>query len=116
MMRSARPDDRAAIEKIGIVFPNQHTWGTHVNIAGAAVARHARNRENAVKFMEYLVSDQAQAYFADGNNEWPVVQGVKVSNPALEALGTFKSETIPVAVAGKNQGRVQQMLDRVGYK
>ncbi|WP_418320416.1 Fe(3+) ABC transporter substrate-binding protein [Piscinibacter sakaiensis] len=116
LMRSNKPEDRAVIDKIGVVFPNQQSFGTHVNIAGAAVAKHSPNRDNAVKFVEYLASDQAQIYFADGNNEWPVVARVKVSNPALAALGEFKSETIPVKFAGRNQTKVQQILDRVGYK
>jgi len=116
MMRSANPDDRAVVEKVGVVFPNQSSWGTHVNIAGAAIARNSPNLAAARQFLEYLASDSAQAYFADGNNEWPVVSSVKTSNPALAALGSFKAETIPVAVTGANQGKVQQMLDRVGYK
>lgn len=116
LMRSDNPEDKAVMAKVGVVFPNQSTWGTHVNIAGAAVARHARNREAAVKFIEYLASDAAQVYFADGNNEWPAVQGVKLANPALASLGDFKSETIPVSVVGMNQVKIQQMLDRVGYK
>lgn len=116
MMRSTKAEDRAVIEKIGVVFPNQASFGTHLNIAGAAIAKHAPNRNNAVKFIEYLASDQAQIYFADGNNEWPAVSTVKVSNPALDAMGSFKAETIPVGLVGKNQAKVQQMLDRVGYK
>ena len=116
MMRSSKPDDREAIEKIGLVFPNQQSWGTHVNIAGGAVARHAKNREAAVKFLEYLSSAEAQNYFANGNNEWPAVPGVRPANPALEAMGSFKTETIPVAVVGANFPKVQQMLDRVGFK
>jgi iron(III) transport system substrate-binding protein len=80
------------------------------------VARHSKNREAAVKFLEYLASDAAQGYFANGNNEWPVVQSVKLDNPALRALGDFKAETLPVSVVGLNQVRVAQMLDRVGYK
>ncbi len=116
LMRSNKPEDKAVMEKIGVVFPNQQSFGTHVNIAGAAVAKNAPNRENARRFVEYLASEQAQVYFADGNNEWPVVAGVKVSNPALESLGSFKTETIPVRTAGMNQTKVQQMLDRVGYK
>jgi iron(III) transport system substrate-binding protein len=101
-----------------VVFPNQQSWGTHVNIAGAAVAKNAKNTANAVKFMEYLASPEAQNYFANGNNEWPAVASVKVSNPALQAMtgGSFKSETIPISVIGGNQVKVQQMLDRVGYK
>jgi iron(III) transport system substrate-binding protein len=116
LMRSDKPDDRAVIEKIAMVFPNQQSWGTHVNIAGAAVAKYAKHREAAVSFLEYLASDQAQAYFADGNNEWPVVKDVKIANPALDAMGPFKAETIQVSLVGMNQGKVQQILDRVGYK
>jgi iron(III) transport system substrate-binding protein len=69
-----------------------------------------------VKFLEYLASDSAQKYFADGNNEWPVVPGVKIDNPALERLGTFKADAINVGVLGKNQPVVQRMADRAGYK
>jgi iron(III) transport system substrate-binding protein len=117
LMRSAKPEDKAVMEKVAVVFPNQNSWGTHVNVAGGAVARHAKHRAEAVMFLEYLSSDEAQRYFADGNNEWPAVPGVKVSgNPALEAMGDFKTDALSVAQAGKNQAQVQQMLDRVGYK
>ena len=116
LMRSDKPEDRAIMESIAVVFPNQDSWGTHVNIAGAAVAKHAPNRDAALKFLEYLASEQAQAYFADGNNEWPVVAGVKIANPALDSFGKFRAETIPVSVVGMNQVKIQQMLDRVGYK
>lgn len=118
LMRSSNPDDQAIVKKIGVVFPNQATWGTHVNIAGAAVARHSKNTANATKFLEYLVSPSAQRHFADGNNEWPVIQGLKIENVALKTLsgGSFKSELVPVSVVGMNQIKVQQMLDRVGFK
>ena len=118
MMRSTDPQDKAIVEKIGVVFPNQQTWGTHVNVAGAGVAKSAKNLANAVKFMEYLASPAAQNYFADGNNEWPAVASVKVNNPALQAMtgGSFKSETIPISAVANNQTKVQQMLDRVGYR
>ncbi|MBL8309600.1 MAG: extracellular solute-binding protein [Burkholderiales bacterium] len=118
MMRSSNAADRAATERLGIVFPNQSTWGTHVNVAGGAVARYARHHESAVKFLEYLASPAAQNHFANGNNEWPVAKGVTLDNPALKAMtgGSFKSELIPISAVGKNQVRVQQMLDRVGFK
>lgn len=118
VMRSDKPEDKATMERIGIVFPNQSSWGTHVNIAGGAVARHTKNGANAVKFLEYLATPAAQAHFADGNNEWPVAKGVKINNEALQAMsgGGFKSETIPVSVIGMNQIKVQQMLDRVGFR
>ncbi|MEI2813530.1 MAG: extracellular solute-binding protein [Burkholderiaceae bacterium] len=118
MMRSTNPEDRATMEKVGIVFPNQSTWGTHMNIAGGAVAKYAKNRDNAILFMEYLASPFAQNHFANGNNEWPTVKGVTIDNTALKTMsgGAFKSETIPLTAVAKNQIKVQQMLDRVGYK
>ena len=120
LMRSAKPEDRQVAEKVGVVFPNQASWGTHVNIAGAAVARHAKHPGNAVRFLEYLASPAAQNYFANGNNEWPVAKGVVTDNPALKAMtggsGSFKAETIPVGKVGEHQVQVQQMLDRVGFK
>jgi iron(III) transport system substrate-binding protein len=118
LMRSSKPEDQAVVERIGVVFPNQSSWGTHVNIAGGAVAKHAKNQANAVKFLEYLASAQAQEHFANGNNEWPAAKGVKLDNPALQAMGgnSFKSETIPISVVGKNSVKVQQMLDRAGFR
>jgi iron(III) transport system substrate-binding protein len=116
LMRSNKPEDKTLVEKIAVVFPNQGSWGTHVNIAGAAVAKHAKNQAHAKAFVEYLASDAAQTYFANGNNEWPAAKGVKINNPALSSFGPFKSETIPISVVGMNQIKIQQMLDRVGYK
>jgi iron(III) transport system substrate-binding protein len=118
ILKSSKPEDKAIVDKVGVMFPNQSSWGTHVNIAGGAVAKHAKNQANAVKFMEYLASPSAQNYFADGNNEWPVAKGVTVNNAALTAMAAdgFKSETIPISKVGANQVKVQQMLDRVGFK
>ena len=118
LMRSNNPADRAVTERLSVVFPNQASWGTHVNVAGGAVARHAKNQANAIKFLEYLVSPQAQNHFANGNNEWPVIAGVQFDNPALKAMsgGSFKSELVPISAVGMNQIKVQQMLDRVGFK
>lgn len=118
IMRSTKSEDQALMAHLGVVFPNQTDWGTHVNIAGGGVARHAKNIGHAVKFLEYLVSPAAQQHFANGNNEWPVARGVKLDNPALQAMtgGAFKSELVPISAVGMNQIKVQQMLDRVGFK
>jgi iron(III) transport system substrate-binding protein len=116
LARSEKPEERQVAERVGIVFPNQATWGTHVNISGAGVLKHAPHREAAVKFLEYLASESAQRYFADGNNEWPVVRGVKVDNPVLNALGDFKRDRLNVAVLGKNQPSSQKIYDRVAWK
>ena len=118
LMRSNAPADKAVVGKVGVVFPNQSSWGTHVNVAGGAVARHSKNVDNAVRFLEYLASPKAQAYFANANNEWPAAKDIEVDNPALKAMtgGRFRSELVPIGAVGRNQVQVQQMLDRVGFK
>ena len=116
LMRSADPKDKEVVDRVGFIWPNQATSGTHVNVSGGGVARHAPTRANAIRFLEYLSSPQAQAYFADGNNEWPVVKGVEVNNPALASLGKYKAENVPISSIGKGQVAAQRILDRVGYR
>jgi iron(III) transport system substrate-binding protein len=116
LARSDKRDEKAIAEKLGIAFPTLAGGGTHVNISGAGVAKHAPHREAAVAFLEYLASDEAQRYFADGNNEWPVVPTVRVTNPVLSAFGDFKYDPINVAVLGRNQPLAQKVFDRVGWK
>lgn len=101
--------------QIGVVFPNQKSTGAHVNISGGGVLKHAPHKENAVKFLEYLVSDSAQKYFSAGNDEYPVVENVPVS-PNVEQLGEFKEDKIDLTILGKNQTAAQSLYDSVGYK
>lgn len=116
LLRSNKPEDQAIVSKIGFVWPNQKTSGAHINIAGGGVAKNAPHSKAAVQFLEYLASDSAQEYFANGNNEWPVVKSVKIENEGLKMLGPFKAENISVAAIGRNQIAAQRLLDRVGYK
>ncbi len=110
-----KQQDRDVAEQVGLVFPNQDDRGTHINISGAGVLKHAPHRKAAVEFLEYLASEQAQSYFADGNNEYPVVRGV-APNSALQALGEFKTDPVNVAVYGENQAAAQKVFDRAGWK
>ena len=116
LLKSTKPEDKAVADKLGVVWPNQDSQGVHMNISGGGMLKHAPNKESAVKFLEYLASDEAQAYFANGNNEWPVVPSVKVANPALEALGSFKADRINVAELGKYQPVAQKLADKAGFK
>ena len=116
MMRSTKADDQAAMNAVGIVWPNQASWGTHVNVSGAGVLKHAPNKANAVKFMEYLASDEAQGYFANGNNEWPVVKGSVAANPTLVAMGSFKPDALPIGELAKTTVAAQKVFDRAGWK
>lgn len=116
LMRSAKPEDRQVVEKVALVWPNQGDRGTHVNISGGGMLRHAPHRNSAVSFLEYLASDAAQRYFANGNNEWPTVRGVKLGNPELESLGPFKADALPLVELGKRQAEAQRLADQVGWK
>ena len=113
---SKRPDERAAAAKVGVIFPNQKSFGTHINISGGGMLRHAPNRENAIRFLEYLASDEAQSYFANGNNEWPAVPNIRLPNPALAVLGSFKEDQLNVGTLGKNQPLAQKTFNIVGLK
>jgi iron(III) transport system substrate-binding protein len=115
-MRSTKPEDIEIVAKTGVVWPDQAGNGTHVNISGAGILRSAPHKENAVKFLEYLASNDAQRYFADGNNEWPVVASAAVANPALDALGKFKIDPLPIATLGRNTAEAQRLADRAGWK
>ncbi|MEO0961068.1 MAG: Fe(3+) ABC transporter substrate-binding protein [Pseudomonadota bacterium] len=113
----ANPDDT---DRIGIVFPDQPTEdqegnGTHVNVSAGGVVANAPNRDNAIAFLEYLATDAAQKYFADGNNEYPVVEGVEASS-AVESLGEFEADDLPLIKLGENQGTAQKIYNEVGYQ
>lgn len=116
LMRSDKPEDRKVMDRIAIAWPDQQSFGAHINISGGGMLKTAPHKEAAVKFLEYLVSDDAQRYFADGNNEWPAVAAVAVKNPALEAMGKFKADTLPVATLAKNAATAQKIYDRAGWR
>ncbi|MCY7389708.1 MAG: extracellular solute-binding protein, partial [Burkholderiales bacterium] len=107
-------DRQSDCRKVGVIFPNQGNRGAHVNISGAGVAKYAPNKANAIKFLEYLASPEAQDYFANGNNEYPVVG--KPDNRELASLGTFKRDSLPMEAVGKNYAAAAQIFDRAGWK
>lgn len=116
LMRSSKAEDIKMIEKVGIVWPDQKGNGAHINVSGGGMLKHAPHKQAAVKFLEYLAGDDAQRYFADGNNEWPVVAGLKISNPALETLGKFKADTLPVGSLAMYRAKAQIIFDRAAYR
>ena len=116
LLRSADPKDKEVVSKVGFIWPDQDGGGAHVNVSGGGVAKNAPNRAHAIAFLEYLASDTAQKYFAEGNNEWPVVKSATTSNPALASLGSFKVESVPISSVGKGQIAAQRILDRAGYR
>ena len=115
LMKSKKPEDMEVISKTTLVFPNQGNRGTHVNLSAGGVAKHSPNKEAAIKFLEYLVSAPAQKYFAEGNNEYPVVAGVALSEQ-LKTLGTFKEDQLNARVFAQNNAEALKIMDRAGWK
>lgn len=116
LARSSRAADREVASQVAIVFPNQAGRGSHFNISGAGVVKYAPHRAAAVAFLEYLASDSAQRYFAEGNNEWPAVAGIKTSNAVLASFGSVKHDSLNVSAFGRNQAEAQKIFDRVGWR
>lgn len=113
LMGAEAPADRAVVAALGVLFPNQDDRGTHVNISGGGVARHAPNRANAIAFLEYLTGEFAQRLFAEGNNEYPISG---TATGPVAALGTFAEDDLDAAVLGANQALAVQVFDRAGWQ
>lgn len=107
------PEDARA--DIGWVFPAQEDEGAHMNLSGGGVAAAAPNRDNAILFLEYLASDQAQQYFSAGNDEYPAVPGVGIS-PSVAALGIFKPDDVDLSAVAANVPLAQQIFNEVGWE
>ena len=85
-----------------------------MNVSGAGLVANAPNRENAIAFLEYLTSESAQRYFADGNNEYPAVAGME-GNSAVESLGEYSADTLNASRIGEGQNEAVQIFDRAGW-
>jgi iron(III) transport system substrate-binding protein len=105
----------AGLDGIGWVFPNQNDIGSHMNLSGGGVAAHAPNRDNAILFLEYLASDQAQEYFSAGNDEYPAVPGVALS-PSVASLGFFIPDTLDASAIAANVPLAQSIFNEVGWE
>ena len=109
------PGQQQIFESLGLFFPNQGDRGTHVNISGGGLITTAPNREAAIKFLEYLSSDSAQKFFADGNNEYPVVAGVPLS-PIVASFGEFKSDLANLNEFSDLLPQAVIIMDRAGWQ
>jgi iron(III) transport system substrate-binding protein len=104
-----------SLDMIGWVFPAQDAEGAHMNLSGGGIAAHAPNRDNAIAFLEYLASDQAQEYFSAGNDEYPAVPGVALS-ASVATLGMFKPDDVDLSAVAKNVPVAQQIFNEVGWE
>jgi iron(III) transport system substrate-binding protein len=100
---------------VALFWANQATTGTHINVSGAGVTAHSKNRANAIKFVEFLSSPEAQQLFADLAFEYPVNTQAAV-NPVVARWGKFKQDDVNIAAAGEFQAAAVKLADRAGYK
>ena len=115
MVDNKDKSQRDAVSKMKILFPTFKNGGTHINVSGAGVAKYAPNKENAIKFIEFLASKDAQKLFAEGNYEYPVLAGVK-SSELVSSWGEFKDDTISINTLGENNKAAVKIFDKAGWK
>ena len=113
--KDQEPAKKAIFDKVGVFFPNQNGRGTHVNISGGGLMKNAPNKDHAIAFLEYLASPSAQTFFAQGNNEYPVVSGTPI-DPVVASFGQFKEDTTNVSAYGVNNALAVQVMDRAGWR
>ena len=105
---------KAKLARCKVFFPNQGDRGTHVNVSGAGVAKYSPNKDNAIRFLEFMISPEAQAIFAGANFEYPVRDGAKQAE-VITSWGDFKEDEINVVELGKNNAEAVMMMDRAGW-
>lgn len=115
MANSEEASDRDAASKITVVWPDQDSFGVHVNVSGAGVTKSARNKENAIKLLEYLASDEAQAIYAGQVFEYPLRETIALA-PTIAAWGPFKADTLEVAKLGTHNAEALRIADRAGWR
>ncbi|ODS23253.1 Fe(3+) ABC transporter substrate-binding protein [Candidatus Endobugula sertula] len=115
LSNSLRKEDQELAEQLAIFWPNQQGRGTHVNVSGVGMTAHAKNKENALQLIEFLVSDEAQEWYAAMNSEYPVVSDVAIA-PTLQRWGEFKQDTIDLSQLGLHNRAAVELMDRAGWK
>jgi iron(III) transport system substrate-binding protein len=110
----ANPEQTAWAESVRIIFPNAADRGSHINISGVALTKHAKNRDNALKLMEFLASAEAQAVYASINHEYPVSPTVPASD-LVKSWGPLKPDSLPLELIAKNRRRASELMDIVGF-
>ncbi|MGF1639037.1 MAG: Fe(3+) ABC transporter substrate-binding protein [Cyclobacteriaceae bacterium] len=115
LAESDSEEERKVYESVGIIFPDQDGHGTHINISGIGVTAHAPHRENAIRFIEFMISKDVQKQFAGINHEYPVIEDVEWSD-IVKSWGTFKADTLQLELLGKHNREAVRIFDQVGWK
>lgn len=115
MITSDDATDKNTAQKVGIVWPTQNSYGTHVNVSGIGLTKHAHNKDNAMRLMEFLVQQSSQTWYAQANSEYPVNPEAQWSE-TLKSWGKFKADNISMSVLGENNATAVRLMDRAGWR
>ncbi|MBT0587547.1 extracellular solute-binding protein [Alteromonas oceanisediminis] len=115
MLSSDDPTEKAQAEQVEVVWTDQDSFGTHINISGAAVAKHAPNKDAALQLMAFMITPESQQWYAQQNHEYPVLEGVEWS-PLMQAFGEFKPQSVSLKAVGKGNAQALMLMDRAGWK
>lgn len=115
LLDSDKAEDKQVVDTVKAFWANQDDRGTHINISGAVIAKHAPNYDEAIQLLEFMVSDDAQAYYAEINHEFPVVDSATVSD-TIQSLGTYKAHDLNLSILGENNKRAVMLMDRAGWQ
>lgn len=111
----AEPSQQKIAQQIKVFWPNQNDRGAHVNISGAGVAKHAKNKAEAVKLLEFMTTAESQQWYAETNHEYPVRDGVQIST-ILQGFGSFKADQLQLEKLGELNAEAIRVMDRAGWK
>ena len=114
MLDSNKDEEVAAAEKVKLFWPDQDTYGAHFNVSGAGILKYAKNKDEAIKLLEYLVTIEAQQWYSDVNYEYPVILDVKISS-ILKKWGAFSMDTLALNLLGRYNSDAVKLMDRVGW-
>ncbi len=115
LVNSDDEKDQKVAASLGLFWPNQGDRGAHVNVSGAGITKHAKNRAAAERLLEYLVSPAAQAWYAEVNNEFPVVPAARIS-ATLESWGGFRADSVNLTRLGENNAEAVKLMERAGWR
>lgn len=115
MLTGSDENQQEMAKKVAVFWPNQDDRGTHINVSGIAITKSAKNIENANKLIEFLLSPEAQEWYANSNNEYPVVAGVEAS-PTLQSWGEFHSDRLNLSKLGEFNAPAVRLMDRAGWR
>ncbi len=115
MLESKNSKEQMAAKKVAVFWPDQNGHGTHVNVSGAAIMKAAKHKANATKLIEFLASADSQAWYAESNGEYPIRDGIAISD-TLKSWGAFKKDNLPLDLLGKYNPEAVRLMDRAGWR